>query len=46
MEKIAIVTIATGKYISLFDELKNSVFEKFLPNHEKTISKTKRKKST
>jgi len=37
MEKIAILTIATGKYISLFEELKNSIFEKFLPNHEKTI---------
>ena len=37
MEKIAILTISTGKYIKLFENLKNSVFEKFLPNHEKTI---------
>lgn len=37
MENIAILTIATGKYISLFEELQKSVFEKFLPNHKKTI---------
>lgn len=37
MEKIAIVTIATGKYIFLFDELQKSIFEKFLPNYDKTI---------
>lgn len=37
MEKIAIISIATGKYISLFDNLQKSIFEKFLPNHEKTI---------
>ena len=37
MKKIAILTISTGKYIQLFENLKNSVFEKFLPNYEKTI---------
>lgn len=37
MEKIAIISIATGRYISLFDNLQKSIFEKFLPNYEKTI---------
>lgn len=37
MEKVAILTIATGKYISMFENLQNSIFDKFLPNHEKTI---------
>lgn len=37
MEKIAILTIASGKYINLFKNLHKSIFEKFLPNHEKTI---------
>ena len=37
MEKIAIVTIATGKYISLFENLKSTIFDKFLVDHEKTI---------
>ena len=37
MEKIAIVTIATGKYISLFENLKSTIFDKFLVGHEKTI---------
>lgn len=37
MEKIAIVTIATGKYISLFDGLQKSIFEKFLTVYDKTI---------
>ena len=37
MEKIAIVTIATGKYISLFHGLQKSIFEKFLTVYDKTI---------
>jgi len=37
MEKIAIITIATGKYISLFNYLQKSIFDKFLINHERTI---------
>lgn len=37
MEKIAIITIATGKYISLFNHLQKSIFDKFLIGHEKTI---------
>lgn len=37
MEKVAILTVATGKYISLFDRLQKSIFDKFLPKHQKTI---------
>jgi histo-blood group ABO system transferase len=37
MEKIAIITIATGKYISLFNNLQKSIFDKFLTDYEKTI---------
>lgn len=34
---IAILTIATGRYISLFNELEKSIFDKFLTKHNKTI---------
>lgn len=37
MEKIAILTIASGKYIELFENLRRSIFTKFLTNYEKTI---------
>lgn len=32
MEKIAVITIATGKYSSLFLNFKNKLLQKFLPN--------------
>lgn len=37
MKKVAILTISTGKYNQLFNDFKNSVFDKFLPEYEKRI---------
>lgn len=37
MEKIAILTISTGKYIELFEKLQKTIFSNFLPNYEKTV---------
>ena len=37
MKKIAILTISTGKYIQLFENLKKTILINFLPNYEKTI---------
>jgi hypothetical protein len=37
MEKVAILTIATGKYIKLFPNFIENIKLKFLPNHNKTL---------
>lgn len=37
MEKIAILTISTDKYVSFLEQLHKSIFAKFLPDHEKTL---------